>query len=300
MVSIVTVNYHQPEVTYDLLRSLERVSYPCLEIILVDNGVGDRRTYFTGELPPRTRLLVSEENLGFAGGTNKGIRVAGGDYILLLNNDTIVPAGFLEPMVELMETHPRIGMVSPKIYFHDQPNVLQFAGATAIHPLTGRGNKIGFQQIDDGSFEGTGPAPLGNGACMLVRRQVFEEIGLLSELYFMYYEEHDFCERAASRGWETYYTSRSYIHHRQSMSLGKLNPLKTYFLTRNRLLYMRRRYRGLAFYSFLLYYLLVGMPRSIFRHLMRGEFAHSQSVFRGLIWNLSNHHIQYHHEAIDL
>lgn len=298
-VSIVTVNYRQPEVTCDLLRSLCDLTYPDLEVILVDNGmVEDQTARFESCAPAGTRIILSEENLGFAGGANLGIRQSTGSLILLLNNDTVAPPGFLEPMVELMASDERIGMISPKIYFYDQPDVLQFAGATEINTFTGRGRKIGFHQKDDGSFDYTGEVGLGNGACMLVRRSVFEEVGLLSELYFMYYEEHDFTERAKRAGWKMYYTGNSYIHHKQSMSMGKSNPRKTYYLSRNRLLFMRRILQGGKFYLFLTYYLLIGLPKTLFRHLRRGEIDHMYSTLRGLFWNINKRKIQYQHEGI--
>lgn len=298
LVSIVTVNYRQAQMTCDLLRSLSQVTYPALEVVLVDNGYEeDHHDLFVRHLPGLV-LLKSRENLGFAGGTNLGIRQASGKYILLLNNDTVVPPGFLEPLVEVLEQHPDAGMVSPKIYYYDQPDVIQYAGTTPIDPITGRGEKIGHLKKDDGSYDHYGPTHLANGACMLVRRKVFEQVGLLSELYFMYYEEHDLCERARRASWDCYYTGKSHIHHRQSMSMGKYNPRKTYYLFRNRWLFMRRNHQPSHYWIFLVYFFSVAVSKNVLRHLLRRELDHARAIIDGLIWNFKNQKV-YHNETIN-
>lgn len=286
-ISIVSVNFRQAEVTADMLASLRQVTYPNMEVILVDNGVvNDSKELFLQKYAS-VKLLVSQENLGFAGGTNLGIRHATGDYILLLNNDTVVPPDFLEPMVESMQNNPAIGIISPKILYYDAPKTIQYAGIPYIKSLTGRGVVNGSGQQDQGQYDYCEATSLTNGACMLVRREVFEQIGLLSELYFMYYEELDFCERAKDKGWACYYCGTSYIHHRQSISIGKLHPRKTYFMFRNRLLFMRRTQAGIGFWLFLGYFLFLAFPANLVRHLLKRDFAHASSVWRGLIWHFS-------------
>jgi GT2 family glycosyltransferase len=288
LVSIVTVNFRQTEVTCDMLDSLSALTYPNVELILVDNGCEKDESARFKQHYRGLQLIVSEENLGFAGGTNLGIRRAKGAYILLLNNDTIVPPSFLEPLVERMHAEPNVGMTSPRIYFFDQPDVLQYAGASPINWLSGRGRKFGYGQADDGSFHQSGQTGLCNGACMLVKKEVFEDVGLLSEKYFMYYEEHDFSIRAKKAGWQCYFEAASYIHHRQSISIGRLSPLKTYYLFRNRLLFARRLAGGLPFCLFLMYYLFIAVPAGLCRHAIHREFQHVQSIWKALKWNFSH------------
>ena len=298
LVSIVTVNYRQKEVTADLLNSLNAVTYPNLEVIIVDNGSEeDLYDFFKATCQKDSKVLVSKENLGFAGGTNLGINASKGSLILFLNNDTIVPPDFLEPMVNLIQSEEKIGMVCPKIYFYDYPNVMQYAGASKIHPLTGRGQKVGYGKRDNGSYQKSGPTNLGNGACMLLKKDLLEDVGVLSEMYFMYYEEHDLTERALAAGWKIYYSGASFIHHRQSISIGKSNPLKVYYQSRNRILFMRRFSKSFLF--FILYYLLVAMPKQLFQHLSRGEFKHAKQVLRGIVWNFFNYKVKYQHEGIN-
>jgi len=287
-ISIVSVNFRQTEVTCDMLASLRRASYPNMEVILVDNGVvQDSKELFLQKYAS-LKLIVSEENLGFAGGTNLGIRYASGDYILLLNNDTVVPPDFLEPMVDLMQQNDQIGIISPKILYYDAPNMIQYAGIPYIHTLTGRGVVNGNGVQDQGQFDYNEETSLTNGACMLVRREVLDQVGLLSELYFMYYEELDFCERAKHHNWLCYYCGTSYIHHRQSVSIGKLNPRKTYYMFRNRLLFMRRHLQGVKFWLFLSYFLLFAFPANVLRHLLKRDFEHASGIWQGLIWHFAH------------
>ena len=287
-VSVVSVNFRQAKATGEMLASLAGAGYPNLEVILVDNGMIHDQSAFFHQKYPGLRLFVQEANLGFAGGTNLGIRHATGAYILLLNNDTETPPGFLQPMVDLMEANPQMGTVSPKILYFDSPNTIQYAGMPSFHPLTGRGLTRGNGEKDKGQYNETAPTTMTHGACMLVRREVFDEIGLLPEMYFMYYEELDFCAHASQKGWQHYYCGTSHIYHKQSLSLGKGSPKKTYYLFRNRLLFMRRTQSGLRFLVFLLYFLGIAFPYHLFRHAVLRDYEHAASIWKGMIWHITH------------
>ena len=287
-VSIVIINYLDPKDTLELLNSLKSVSYANKEIVLVDNGCAEDKTPLYQSRYQGVKVYNSEENRGFAGGVNYGIQQATGEYILLLNNDTTVSPGFLEPLVRVFEKHQEVGMVSPKILFHGTPNLIQYAGASSISPWLGRGRKIGYGKKDGPSYADSGLTGLCNGACLLIRKEVIQDVGLLSEDYFMYYEEHDFCLRAKRYGWKMYYEADSRIYHKQSMSMGKDNPLKTYYLFRNRLLFMRRFYQGLSLWFFSTYFTLIKVPLSIIKNLFRGRIASAKYIVGGLLWNIKN------------
>lgn len=287
LVSIITVNFRQAAVTCDLLDSLQGVSYPNFEVILVDNGsISDETDRFL-QYYPQANVIVSSANLGFSGGNNLGFSRAKGKYILLLNNDTIVPPDFLDPLVELLEQKEEVGIVSPRIYFYDEPDVLQYAGFTKVNPITGRNVRIGSMQKDKNQYLYTAPTASGHGACMLVRSDLYKKLNGLPEYYFMYYEEIDFCEQAAKIGYKSYFCGASYIHHRQSISMGRMSPMKTYYLNRNRILFMRKVFGGGRFILFMGYYLMVGLPANFLRHLSKREFAHIKQLFKALWWNLS-------------
>ena len=126
LVSIVSINYDHPEVTCAMLESMRKVTYPNVEVIVVDNASPNDNPAIIKQKYPEVVFIQSEKNLGFPGGNDLGIRQAKGKYIMLLNNDTEVVPGFLEPLVAKMENDPTIGIVSPKIKFFDSPQLLQY------------------------------------------------------------------------------------------------------------------------------------------------------------------------------
>ena len=125
LVTIITINYNQLQLTCALLDSLRRVTYPAVEVIVVDNHSKEDPTAVIAAKYPEVKLLVSTDNLGFAGGNNLGIRASKGDYLLFLNNDTEVDPGFLEPLVALFESNPKAGAASSKILYHNSDEIIQ-------------------------------------------------------------------------------------------------------------------------------------------------------------------------------
>ncbi|MES2111630.1 MAG: glycosyltransferase family 2 protein, partial [Bacteroidota bacterium] len=152
LVSIISVNYNTDAVTVEMLRSLQLITYPNFEVIVVDNASAVDARYIAQEFPAIT-FILNPKNEGFAGGNNRGIEKAKGDIILLLNNDTEVEPGFLEPIIDLFNNDPAIGIVSPKIRYYQTKSIIQYAGGTAINPFTARGKFIGTGEIDAGQYD---------------------------------------------------------------------------------------------------------------------------------------------------
>ena len=286
LVSIVSVNFNQPDLTRIMLESLDRLTYPNWEVLLVDNGSSQGDVRPLKEEFPHIRLFISPDNLGFAGGNNLAFPHCRGKYVLLLNNDTEVDPGFLEPLVQLLEETPDVGVVSPKLFYYDQPDVLQFAGTTRMHPITLRGKKIGNGEKDDGRFDQLRETGFANGACMLLRKSLLDQLGGMYEPYFLYYEEHDLCSRIERAGYRIMFHPDSRIWHKVSASTGVLSPLKTHYLHRNRFVYLRRNRSGWQKILASLYYWLVVTPKE-FIHF-RNASAHRQALWRSVRWNLSH------------
>jgi len=288
LVSIITINWNQAQVTNELLASLKNTSYTNYEIIVVDNASKGDDVRLILEAFPEIKLVRCDENLGFSGGNNAGISAADGKYILLLNNDTEVESGFLEPLVEHMESCPGTGIVSPKIYYYDNVGMIQYAGSSGINPYTGRGNFIGHNQMDADVFNEAGVTAYSHGAAMLFSRELLNKIGPLDEQYFAYYEELDFCERARKAGYEIHYVPQSTVFHKESMSIGKANPFKVYLTTRNRLLFMRKNYKGIALWINLLFFTCLALPKNVSYYLARREFRFLFAFCRGFLWHFRN------------
>ena len=236
-ISVITVNYNGLELTAAMIASLRQYVSTPIETIVVDNGSLRDEAHLLAERFPGIVAIRSERNLGFAGGNNLGLRAARGRYLLLLNNDTEVGDDSLHYLCDALENHPRWGAVSPKIRFADPPRPIQFAGYTPLSKITLRNGLVGFNREDDGSYDTPHETPYAHGAAMMVRRETIEQAGEMPELYFLYYEELDWSERITRSGWDIGYEPRCTVFHKESRTTGRESPLRTYYLTRNRLLF---------------------------------------------------------------
>ena len=288
LVSIITINYNQLRLTCELLDSLRRVTYPAVEVIVVDNYSAEDPTDVITERYPEVKLIVSKENLGFAGGNNLGIQASQGEYLLFLNNDTEVDAGFLEPLVDFFRATPNAGAASSKILYHNSGETIQYAGSTRIDPFTGRSKRIGYMEKDNGQYNNIAETDLAHGAAMMVPRRVIEHVGKMPEFFFLYYEEVDWCESIKKAGYKIYFIPGSRVYHKESMSIGKGSTLKTYYMTRNRLLYMRRNTTGVRKLSWILFFLFVSLPKNALMYTVKRDLEHARAFWRGLLWNVTH------------
>lgn len=296
LVSIITVNYNGTEITDQFLNSLLQISYKNIEVFVVDNA----SKVLPAELKikyPFIKLIKSKTNVGFAAGNNLGIRVAKGKYFFLLNNDTEVAPNFLEPIVELMETNENIGVSSSKLLYYSKPNTIQYAGHNGINFYTGRGFVVGYLNTDSEKYNTSYKTELAHGAAMMISRKALNKIGLMAELFFLYYEEIDFCERVKQAGFEIWFCGCSVVYHKESMSTGKSSPLKIYYLTRNRLIYSRRNTKAFQHYACILFFLFISFPKGALQLFFKGEFTLLSAFTRGVIWNFKGNDI-YNNEGI--
>lgn len=271
-----------------MVASLLRITYAPLEIIVVDNASPTDNPDLITKRYPEVKLIKSPENLGFAGGNNLGIAQAKGDYLLFLNNDTEVAPGFLEPLVSLFERNPKAGIASPKIIFYGTDNVIQYAGSQGINTWTGRSITIGQGEADRGQHDRSQPTQLADGAAMLVPRRVVAAVGPMPELYFLYYEELDWCEIIKRAGYSCHYVAESTIYHKESMSVGKASVLKTYYMNRNRLLFIRRNFSGWSRWTSALVFLGAALPKKAVQFSLQREWQHLRALGRGLRWNIQH------------
>lgn len=288
LVSIVTINYNQLALTCELLDSLRKVTYPSIEIIVVDNASVEDPTSVITERYPEVKLLVSRENLGFAGGNNLGIKASSGEYLLFLNNDTEVDPEFLQPLVKLFESNPDAGAASSKILYFNSGETIQYAGSTRIDPFTGRSKRIGYLEKDNGQYSGIKETDLAHGAAMMVPRRVIDKVGMMPEFFFLYYEEVDWCESIKKGGYKIYVVPDSKVYHKESMSIGKGSTLKTYYMTRNRLLYMRRNTTGVKKLTWILFFLFFSLPKNALMFTLKRDLRHAKAFWKGLMWNITH------------
>ncbi|MEO0331287.1 MAG: glycosyltransferase family 2 protein [Bacteroidota bacterium] len=284
-ISIITVDYNNPEVTLQLLASLEVLDlHRWVEVIVVDNGSHTSAESVLTTRYPWIVFVRSEKNLGFAGGNNLGIQHATGDYFFFINNDTELREDIVTPMANVLKENPQIGILCPEIRYFDQPDVIQYTGFTKMNRVTGRNKCLTESESVNGLIETSFP----HGAAMIIPRRVVEEVGVMPEHFFLYYEEHDWAEMIRRTGYQIAILRDVRIYHKESMSVGKIGELKMYFMTRNRLLFMRRNYRGGSLIFFWLYFLLAAAPKNILQLVWRKDWKNIQALWAGVRWNLSS------------
>ena len=288
LISIITVNYNHSEVTCELIESLNKISYPNIEIIVIDNNSPDDDPTIIKRKYPNVILVENPINYGFAAGNNFGLMRAMGEYVLLLNNDTVVTEDFIEPLLDKLINNPGIGAVSPKLRYFHTPDTIQFAGVTELNPRTMRNYAFGFNQKDKGQFDIDKETAYAHGAAMMVPMEVVKQVGMMSYIFFLYYEEADWCARIKKAGYKIYYVHNSLVYHRESISTGKMSALKIYYLNRNRIVFMRRNIEGKDFYIGILYQLFIAIPKNAFKYLIRGKIKLFHAYYRAIGWNLRN------------
>lgn len=288
LVSIISLNYNHVTVTCEFLESLRLLTYRNFEVIIVDNGsVVDPTSVLEAGDYPHLKIIRSKENLGFAGGNNLGMRRAKGDYYFIVNNDTEVTPHLLEQLLEPFNADPKIGVVCPKIRFHHHPDIIQYAGFNRMNLLTGRTGAVGSREKDNGQYDVSGPTYAAHGAAMMVKGEVVDNVGMFADKFFLYYEESDWSARILRAGYKIYYQAKGLIYHKESMSMGKTNPMKVYYLTRNRILYMRRNSSAGQLTVFLLFFTFFSFPKAVITYLLKGQFQYLKSFIKGVCWNFT-------------
>jgi GT2 family glycosyltransferase len=235
----VVLNYNGAEDTRECIYSLQQSSYPNLKIVQVDNASTDGSAEFLARTFPDLPLIRQPTNGGYAAGNNAGIRYAlenKADYILIVNHDVIVEPGFLEPMVSMMQREPDIGVVNPKLFYQSNPNEI-FSAVSEFSYWRCTGRNIGSNKTACQSP--TLECDVSNicGAALLVRRRVFEVVGLFDERFFMYFEDVEFSRRVREQ-FRLAYTARSVGYHKSGGGKGWRNYTELYLFyhTRNRFL----------------------------------------------------------------
>jgi len=281
--SIITVNYNGKKDTGQLVESLRsNLSIP-YELIVVDNGSVQNEAVDLQKKYPFLKTIRSEQNLGFAGGNNLGIRQAVGNYLFFLNNDAFVQDDAISGLIERMEQNPQLGGISPKIMFADKQEGIQFAGYTLLSRITLRNYLVGYREKDSGQYDTPRTTPYLHGAAMLVRRTAIEQAGMMPEIYFLYYEELDWSLQICRKGYGLEYNPSATVYHKESSSTGQDSPLKAFYMTRNRLLFAQRNLNRSDRLLSIGYQLTIAIPKKVIRELLRGRLVLVKAVIRGCL-----------------
>jgi GT2 family glycosyltransferase len=275
LVDLIVLNWNRPQDTIECAESILRSDYTNYRITVVDNGSTDDSVLRVKErFGDAVCIVANEANLGFAEGNNRGVEHAlaqGAEFTLLLNNDTTIAPGMLSEMVRVMRSDARIGIAGPVIYYSGQPDKVWFAGMRFRFGLytvrKGLHLKLPLAPIE--------PVDFISGCGMMVRRQVWEDIGLFDSRFFMYYEDLDLCIRANKGGYRVVCAARANMWHALSASTGGPDsPLKQYYQVKSTLLFCHKHTRGLQWLinvSIRLGHAAFVAIRQLLRGQLRGE-----------------------------
>lgn len=278
LVDIIILNFNQESDTAECILSLKRMNYKNYRIILVDNGSTDGSGGRLKERFKYIEFLKSGENIGFAGGANIGIKrsLESGlaNYILLLNNDTVVGEELLDSLLEVAEMDNEIGVIGAVNFYYSWPDKVHMAGHRFLWWLGIQGKVFdvgsNFKEVQSVS-----------ACCMLIKRKVVEKAGLLDERFFVYYEDSDFCLRARRAGFKVGVARDAKVWHKINRTLGTGTPREYYIYTRNQPLFMLKHCPRLFLPNYFAVYFSKVFIRIIYFFVtLRKDF--SVWIYRGL------------------
>jgi len=284
-VIVVIVNWNRKAHLIETLTSVARLTYPNLEVIVVDNHSSDGSAEAVRQRFPEVTVIENERNLGFAGGNNVGIRWGLGkaaDYFFLLNNDVEIHPDALSIIMGRAESHPQEGIFGPKTYKYYERDTLDFVGGKYSW-LTGKTQSVGDGEKDIGQYDEPLEFDFINGHAFLIRREVIEKIGMLDEDYFAYNEETDWCIRARRAGYKCVYVPQAVAWHKVSST--PIGVAREYLIMRNRILCMRKNANLFQLFFFTMHLLGYQLPRQFLSALKHRRLDKLAAVLKGVLWH---------------
>ena len=279
-ISIITINYNGLNDTCTFIETIP--DNDKLEVIVVDNASQNQEADIISKRFPQVKVIKSNKNLGFAGGNNLGIKAAQGKYLFFINNDTIFKEFNVQALIDRLKSSPDIAIACPKIRFAWGNNPIQFTGYTPLSKITVRNQAIGFGEEDLGQYNIAHPTPYAHGAAMLIKREAIDQVGLMPECFFLYYEELDWSMMFTRTGYQIWYEPLCTIYHKESQATGQNSPLRTYYIVRNRLLLVKRNWCGITKYVSYAYLIGVVGIRDICKNAITGKWNLLKATIQGI------------------
>jgi len=287
VVAIVLLNWNGVKDTTDCIASLLKSTYPKLAIYVVDNASGNNEAKILAQEFPAINVLAQSENLGFCAGNNVGIRKAiadGAEYIVVLNNDTLVPPDAIETLLVEFNKISLAGAISPVILEHPATEKVWFSNAVWQHEKAQFRLSTIDEKYEDLKTKEPYISEFACGCCLFTSAEIINKVGLLDERYFAYYDEAEWCKRLEKHGYKSFVTPQTFIYHKVSQSVAGL--VSTYLLTRNRLLWMKENLSSSERLKSFVY-----LNKEFLWHLLnkwgfvKGEYTkdHSRAFLRGVL-----------------
>lgn len=284
LVGIVILNTNRRLDTLECLRSIAASTFQNLLIWVLDNASTDGSVQAIENEFPSVHIVRLASNKGYAGNNNVGIHIAlenGADWVLVLNEDTVLAPDCIQRMVEAGESGPNVGMVGPMVYHADEPGYIQSAGGQLDRLW--RATHLGKNELDIHQFCGNRLVDWISGCALMVRGQTLEQIGLIDERFFYYWEETDWCVRAKQAGWQLVLVAEAKLWHKGVQRVYQPNPRVTYFNARNRLLFLDKNGAPVAAKALAWFQSLRTLASWSIRPKWKSQVEHRQALQRGLL-----------------
>lgn len=287
LVSIITLNWNQTEITRQFLESTQKLTYRNYEILVCDMGstVDPGPQIYKGNYS-NTRLLKADNTLRTSGAANWAVAHAKGDFILFMNNQTEVTETLVEELLLPLMEDPALGVTCPKIYSYKNKNIIEYAGCKPVNVLTGRSNIVGNRQKDKGQYDKKAYTNGVYSGAMMIRKSIIEKGAVLPRNFFIYFDDAEISTRILKNGYKILYQPGAVVYSKYSVSNRRGTAMEVYYNTRNRILAMRNNTSIPGFAAFLLFFSLFFIPFNIIRYTALRKFGHLQAFFKAIVWNL--------------
>jgi GT2 family glycosyltransferase len=282
VISVVLNTNHRAD-TLECLESLERSTYDNHRIILLDNFSTDGSVEAVQARFPRVQVIRLKENLGYAGNNDVGIAEAmrqGADWVFVLNEDTILAPDCISGLASLGESDPKIGIVGPLVYHHNEPHYIQTVGGRTNRYY--QGFHLGEDELDCGQFQQPMAVDWISGCGIMVRGPVIEQVGAIDARFFYYYEEFEWCVRAREAGWKIMVVPQAKMWHKGVQRNHQPKPSVTYYATRNRLFVLWKHHASLWVWLVTWLQLARTLVSWTIRPKWRGKREHRDAMWRGM------------------
>lgn len=284
LIITLVLNYNKRQDTLECLASLEQNTYKNHKIIVLDNSSTDGSVEAIRAAFPAVEVVVLTENGGYAGNNNVGIKVAmdqRADWVFVLNEDTILAPDCLVCLIEVGEADPNIGIMGPMVYHQDEPTVIQSAGGK-IGPYW-ESLHLAQDEPDQGQFSQPHLVDWISGCGIMVRRAVIDQVGMIDERYFYYWEETEWCLRAGRAGWRIMHVPQAKMWHKGVQRNYRPKPAVTYYGTRNRLLTLAKHHAPLLVWLGAWGQLLRTITSWTIKPKWRSKREHRNAMWRGIV-----------------
>jgi len=285
LISIITLNWNQTEITCQFLESTKHLLYKNYEILVCDMGsAADPTARIAAGNFPNTRILKTE---AYTESTiNWAVKEAKGDFILLINNHIEVTENLLDDLLTPFQTNHSLGVTCPKIRSFHKKNIIQYAGYNALNRITGRNTIIGNKKEDKGQYDRPLYTHGAYSGTMLIKKSIIEHPDMLPQHFFTYFDDSDISARILKKGYKILYQPKAVVYNKNPLISSPKSAIHVYYATRNHILFMRRNSNLLQFSIFLSFFAFYTVPATIIKFSVKRQFVHIQSFFKGIWWNI--------------